>query len=185
MTEKRWRHHFFHRSRARNSKMTGQIRPKFELVRHFMPILVTCKFDEVWIHSNWEKLETQFSASKVNGNAQGRITPWWKVWPGPNSNASEIFCLSFLSASLTKIRLNVTEKMRGHRFAHYMSMEAFCCHGNHSFDPICPQNLMEPFPYPKDASDKIWLKLVNWSWRCNCSKVWTTDDDGWRTTEHR
>ena len=27
VTEKSWRHHFFHRSRARNSKMTGQIRP--------------------------------------------------------------------------------------------------------------------------------------------------------------
>ena len=41
-----------------------------------------------------------------------------------------------------------------------------------------PQNLMQPFPHPKDATDKIWLKLVNWSWRYFCSKVWTTTDDG-------
>ena len=46
VTEKSWIHHFFHRSRARNSKMTGQIWPKFELVRDFMPVLVICKFDE-------------------------------------------------------------------------------------------------------------------------------------------
>ena len=39
VSEKSWSHHFFHRSRAAcNSKMTGQIRPEFELVRDFMPV---------------------------------------------------------------------------------------------------------------------------------------------------
>ena len=40
------------------------------------------------------------------------------------------------------------------------------------------------FPLPIDATDKIWLKLANWSWRYFCSKVWmtTTDDDGRRRT---
>ena len=52
---------FFHRWRADNSKMTGHIRPKFKPVRDFMSVLISCKFDEVWIHSNWEKMETQFS----------------------------------------------------------------------------------------------------------------------------
>ena len=75
VTEKSWRHNFFHRSKACNSKMTGQIQRKFELVQDFMPVLVTCKFDEDWIHSNWEKMKTSFSPFKVNGNAQGRITP--------------------------------------------------------------------------------------------------------------
>ena len=75
VTEKSWRHHFFHRSRTCNSKMTCQIWPKFELVRDFMSVLVTCKFDEDWIDSNWEKMETPFSPFKVNGNAQGWITP--------------------------------------------------------------------------------------------------------------
>ena len=49
-TEKSWRHHFFHRSRACNSKMTGQIWPEFELLQDFKPVLVTCYDD--WIHSN-------------------------------------------------------------------------------------------------------------------------------------
>ena len=35
---------------------------------------------------------------------------------------------------------------------------------------------MQPFPHPKDATDKIWLKLDNWSWRYICSKVRTTDN---------
>ena len=38
-------HHFFHHSRARNSKIIDQIWPYFELVRDFMPVFVTCKFD--------------------------------------------------------------------------------------------------------------------------------------------
>ena len=75
VTKKKWRHHFFHGWRAGNSKMTGQIRPKFEPVQDFMPVLISFKFDEVWIHSNWEKMATPFSPFKVNGNAQGRITP--------------------------------------------------------------------------------------------------------------
>ena len=55
-----------------------------------------------------------------------------------------------------------------HRFSHYMSMGTFCCHGNHSFDPICSKT------YPKDATDKIWLKSASWSWMYIYSKVWTT-----------
>ena len=31
----------------------------------------------------------------------------------------------------------------------------FCCHGNQSFDPICPKNLKLPFPHPNDALYKI------------------------------
>ena len=73
VTEKSWKH-FFHCSRARNSKMTGQIRSKFELIQDFIPVLGTCKFDEDWIYSNWEKMETPFPPFEVNGNAQGRIT---------------------------------------------------------------------------------------------------------------
>ena len=40
-----------------------------------MPVLVACKFDEDWIHSNWEKMETPFPSFKVNGNAQGQLIP--------------------------------------------------------------------------------------------------------------
>ena len=119
VTAKSWRHHFFYRSRACNLKMTVQRRPKFELVRDFMLVLLTCKVDEDWIHSNWEKMETPFSPFKIHGNAQGRITPQWKVLPGPISNSSEILCLYLLPASLTKIHLKMTEKTRGNGFIHY------------------------------------------------------------------
>ena len=66
---------FFHRSRARNSKRTGQLRPKLKPVRDFMAVVLSFKCNEDWIHSNWEKRETPFPPFKVNGNAQGRISP--------------------------------------------------------------------------------------------------------------
>ena len=45
-------------SRANNSKVNNPIWPKFELVRAFMPVLITCKFDKDPIKGDWEKMET-------------------------------------------------------------------------------------------------------------------------------
>ena len=52
MNEQAWRHHFhtislwefFRRSIAANPVVSGPIWPKFELVREFMHVLVTCKY---------------------------------------------------------------------------------------------------------------------------------------------
>ena len=35
-----------------------------------------------------------------------------------------------------------------------------------------PQNLMQPFPIPSDATHKIWSRLANWLQRYSSSKVW-------------
>ena len=35
-----------------------------------------------------------------------------------------------------------------------------------------PQNLMQPFPHPNDATHKIWSRLTNWLQRYSSSKVW-------------
>ena len=75
MNELAWRQHFpilsvwefFRRSRAANSIGSGQIWPKFELVREFMHVLVSCKYKKDRIKSNREKLETSFSPLQVNG----------------------------------------------------------------------------------------------------------------------
>ena len=60
MNELAWRHHFpiislwefFKPSRAANSVVSGPICPKFELVRDFMNVLVTCKYKKVQIKNN-------------------------------------------------------------------------------------------------------------------------------------
>ena len=46
---------------ARTSELTDPIRPEFELVRGFMPVLVTSKFDEYQIKNERASLETPFS----------------------------------------------------------------------------------------------------------------------------
>ena len=54
----------------------------------------------------------------------------------------------YKSASIKRIRSKMTEKKWRHRFPHYKSMGAFCCHGNQSFDPICPKTLCSLSPTP-------------------------------------
>ena len=50
----------FRRSRAANSVVSGPIWWKFELVRDFMHVLVTCKYKKDPIKNNREKVETSF-----------------------------------------------------------------------------------------------------------------------------
>ena len=52
---------FFRRSRAANFVVSGLIWPKFELIRDFMHVLVTCKYKKDRIKNNREKVETSFS----------------------------------------------------------------------------------------------------------------------------
>ena len=122
------------------------------------------------VHGNF------FRRSKVaNSVVSGPIWPifWW----------SEILCMSSLPASIKKIGSKTTEKRWKHRFNHYKSIGAFCCHGNQCFCSNLPHNLTQYFPDPSDASRKFWSRLAYWLQRYSRLKVWTTDDDG-RTTDH-
>ena len=58
--------------------MSGLIRPKIELDRAFMPVLVTSNFDDNSIKNERASMETAFSHYKSMGNffdAQGQLTP--------------------------------------------------------------------------------------------------------------
>ena len=69
--------------------------------------------------------------------AQGQVTPKGVVRSGPKSNSSEILWRSPLPANLTKIRSKM--KSLSFYFSHCKSMGTSGCHGQHSFDPICPK----------------------------------------------
>ena len=85
--------------------------------------------------------------------------------------------MSSLPASILKrIGSKTTEKRWRHPFPHYKSMGGFCCHGNQSFDPICPKILCSFFPHPSDAIHKIWSRLASWLQRYSSLKVWRTTD---------
>ena len=85
-----WRHHFpiislwefFRRSRAANSVVSGQIWPKFELVRDFMRVLVTWKYKKDRIENSREKVEKSFSPLYVNGSFLLPLKPeFWSSLP--------------------------------------------------------------------------------------------------------
>ena len=46
----------------------GNLRPEIELVRAFMPVLVTSNFDDDLIKNEWASMETPFSHYKSMGN---------------------------------------------------------------------------------------------------------------------
>ena len=54
----------FRHTRVRNSKMSGLIRPKIELDRAFMPVLVTSNFDDDSVKNEQASMETPFSHYK-------------------------------------------------------------------------------------------------------------------------
>ena len=63
---------------ASNSKMCGLIRPKIELIRAFMPVLVTSNFDDDSIKNERASMETPFSHYKTMGfflDGQKQLTP--------------------------------------------------------------------------------------------------------------
>ena len=129
----------------------GNQRPEIELVWAFMPVLVTSNFDDDSIKNEWASMKSQFSHYKSMGkflDAQGQLTPQSVVRSGRNSNSCKILCMSSLPASIKRIGSKTTEERWRHRFPHYKSMGAFCCHGNHSFDPICPKTLSCLSPTP-------------------------------------
>ena len=75
-----------------------------------MSALVHSKFEEELIKIKFASMETLFSnyeSMEKSFDAQGHVTPKSVIRCGRNSNSSEILCLSWLPASLTKIRSKV------------------------------------------------------------------------------
>ena len=82
---------FFHCSRVRNSKMSGQIRPEFEFVWDFMPVLVTCKF--IVTEKRWDTffpIQSQWKHSRANNSVvKSPIQPKLK---SPIQHKFELIC---------------------------------------------------------------------------------------------
>ena len=87
---KKWRHRFpiislwgfFRHSRAANSAVSGPIRPKFELVRAVMHVIITCKYEKDQKKNSPEKVETPFFpiiALSVTMETSGWIWPNFKL----------------------------------------------------------------------------------------------------------
>ena len=88
--------------------------------------------------------------------------------------------MSSLPASIKRIGSKTTEKRWRHRFSHYKSMGAFLLPWKPEFWSNLPQNRMQTFPHPSDATHKIWTRVANWLQTYSSLKVWTMTTDGRR-----
>ena len=90
----------FHHSRASNSEVNGPIWPEIELVRDFMAVLVTCKYDEDPIRNEVAILRTTFSpiislwelsfAMETRVLIQSALKPY-TAFPHPNDATYQIW----------------------------------------------------------------------------------------------
>ena len=91
--------------------------------------------------------------------------------------------MSSLPASMKRIGSKATDKRWRHRFPHYKSMGPFYCHGNQSFDPICPKTLCSLSPTPVMLHikfDQDWptgFRDIQ-VWKCGRRRRRTTTDGG-------
>ena len=85
--------YLFRRSRVANSKVSGGIPPKFDLIQAFMCVLVTCKNEEDLIKDEGSKVLRRFSPlclCDIFSIAQGQLTPRYAIESCRISNSSEI-----------------------------------------------------------------------------------------------
>ena len=128
--------------------------------RHYFPII-----------SLWEIFETSGAANSVVSG------PIW-----PKFELVRDFMQVLFTCKIKRVGSKTTEKRWRNHFPNYKSMGAFCCHGNKSFDPICPKTLSSLSPTPVMLHVKF-----GHDWPTGFSdiqEVWTTttdvDDDGRR-----
>ena len=90
---------FFRRSRAAHSAVGGPIRPKFELVRALMHVIVTCKYEKERMKNSRKKWRHRFSPS------YSHLLPWKRVvGSGRISNSSKLSFMLSLPASMKRVR---------------------------------------------------------------------------------
>ena len=110
---------FFRHSRAANSAVGGPIRPKFELVRALMHVIITCKYQKERMKNSREKWRHRFSHHNP-------MLPWKPVVEsGRISNSSKLSCMLSLPASMKRIRSRTAEKKWRHCFSHYKPIRIF------------------------------------------------------------
>ena len=108
---------------------------------------------------SWLPATLMMIRSKMNELARRQHFPIISLWEifrrsmaanseisGPNWPKFKIVPVFMHVLVTCKYRTKTTEKRWRHRFPHYKSVGALCCHGNQSFDPICPKTLCSLSP---------------------------------------
>ena len=110
-------------------------------------------------------------------DAQGQLTPQSLVESGQISNSR---CYEYLCYLQDPIKNEAARVFT--TFSPLYPYGSYRLPWKPEFFPDLAQNLMQPFPHPNDASDKIWLRSAYWLRRNSCLKMFTDRqiDDGRR-----
>ena len=114
-----------------------------------MPVLVSNKYDEDPFQNGRATLETPFSHYMSMGNVLGRPIPKGVsglIWL--NFKFVPDFMPVLIMYKFDEDRIKTKALAWRHCFPCYKSMGAICCHGNQSFDGICPKYLCSLSPTP-------------------------------------
>ena len=140
-TEKRWRHCFPHYKSmgafgCHGNQSFDPNCPKTLCSLSPTPVMLLIKFDQDW-PTGFRDIQVWKCGRRRRRRRRRRLT---------DDDGSLVYykltLWAFGSGKLT------TEKRWRHRFPHYKSMGPVCCHGNQSFDPICPKTLCSFSPTP-------------------------------------
>ena len=143
----------------------GNQSTEIELVRAFMPVLVTSNFDDNSIKNEWASLETPFSHYKYMGNFQTSRTAnslvSGPIWPKFELVWDFMHVLVTCKYKTDQIK---KKKMRGGGdiILPIINQLGLSVAQKPKFWSNLPQNLMQLFPHPNDATHKIWSRLANW-----------------------
>ena len=168
----------FRHSRARSSEVDSLIWLEFKLIQDFMAVLVTFKIDEDPIKSEVTIVWTTFSPLQVFGKIFRRsrasnakaTNPTW-----PEIELVRDYMAVLVTRKFKEYPIKnevVTDPMT---FSHNQVNGSFQLPWKPKFSSDLPANLMQPFPQPNDASNKIWSRLATWPQSCSSFKVWRTD----------
>ena len=122
-------------------KTYGWIRRNFKLIKLSCMLSLPASIKRIrsrTAEKNWRHRFSLHKPMAIFSDVQGQQTPQSVVQPGRISNSFEDSCKTSLPAIMKRIGWKTAEKMFRHRFLHYHPVRAFCCHGNKSFDQICP-----------------------------------------------
>ena len=87
----------------------------------------------------WSQHFSHYKSMGIFLDAQGQLTLQSMVRSSRISNSFEMLWLSLLPLRIKKIQSKMKALEWSQDFPHYYPMEAICCHGNQSSNPIWPK----------------------------------------------
>ena len=133
--------------------------------------LVSCKNEEDPSQNEGTRVVTTFLSLSVCGNFSRCSRAANSVVPGRillNFKPFKILWLSWLPVRMQKIQIKMKGLECSQDFLYYNQLP-----WKSEFWSTLAQNLMQYFPHPNDAPEKIWFWSACWSQRYQCLKVWT------------